>query len=49
MEARKIFFMIAQGKSIVLESLVTFCNMELGTFFRNRDLVTIFRRLTFRP
>ena len=31
---------------IVLEDLVRFLNMETGTFFRNRDLVLIFRRIT---
>jgi hypothetical protein len=30
---------------LVLEDLVRFLNMETGTFFRNRDLVPIFRRL----
>jgi membrane-anchored protein YejM (alkaline phosphatase superfamily) len=30
---------------IVLEDLVRFLNMETGTFFRNRDLITIFRRI----
>jgi hypothetical protein len=29
----------------VLEDLVRFLNMETGTFFRNRDLVPIFRRI----
>ena len=30
----------------VLEDLVRFLNMETGTFYRNRDLYLIFRRLT---
>lgn len=30
---------------IVLEDLVRFLNMETGTFFRNRDLIAIFRRI----
>ena len=30
----------------MLEDLVRFMNLETGTFFRNRDLALIFRRLT---
>lgn len=30
----------------ILEDLVRFLNMETGTFFRNRDLYLVFRRLT---
>ncbi len=31
---------------IVLEDLVRWLNMETGTFFRNRDLFTIFKRMS---
>lgn len=31
---------------MVLEDLVRFLNMETGTFFRNRDLFSIFRRMS---
>ena len=29
-----------------VEDLVRFLNMETGTFYRNRDLILIFKRLT---
>jgi hypothetical protein len=31
---------------VVLEDLVRFLNMETGTFFRNRDLIAIFKRIS---
>jgi hypothetical protein len=31
---------------IVLEDIVRFLNMETGTFYRNRDIYLIFRRIS---
>lgn len=31
---------------IVLEDIVRFLNMETGTFYRNRDIFLIFRRIS---
>jgi hypothetical protein len=31
---------------VVLEDIVRFLNMETGTFYRNRDLFLIFRKIS---
>lgn len=34
---------------MTVEDFVRFLNIETGTFYRNRDLILIFRRMTSEP